>query len=269
MIAILTATATPVYADTTHCGQISADENWSNTGNVHVVTCNVTVDSGVTLTIQEGAIVKFDEGTVLGVNGVLKVEGTATSPVQITSLKDDSVGGDTNGDGNATSPAPGDWGHISFLDTSVDSENLIEHAVIRYGGHFFNNNNFYYPDCWDCTFSGAVRFHDASPTISYNHVTLSQVGLQMRNSTPTLVCNDIEGNNAYGLYNESVDNSVSAENQWWGSTSGPTHSSNPNGTGDAASDGVDFIPWETSSCLGTPIVDLDVQIFLPAVFWEN
>jgi parallel beta-helix repeat protein len=39
-----------------------------------------------------------------------------------------------------------------------------------------------------------------------------------------------------GLTGSLIDN-------WWGSPTGPTHSSNPGGTGDAVSDGVTFIPY--------------------------
>ena len=100
--------------------------HWSNTDIVYALTNNATIASGVTLAIDPGVIVKVATNKLLGINGVLKVQGAAGNPVILTSLKDDTVGGDTNGDGNATAPAAGDWGHIGFFDTSVDSENLIE-----------------------------------------------------------------------------------------------------------------------------------------------
>lgn len=40
-----------------------------------------------------------------------------------------------------------------------------------------------------------------------------------------------------------LTSSVTAQNNWWGTASGPTHASNPGGTGAIASDSVNFDPW--------------------------
>jgi len=47
---------------------------------------------------------------------------------------------------------------------------------------------------------------------------------------------------SYGVYNGGTG-TLDAENNWWGSATGPTHPSNPGGTGDKVSDNVDFKPW--------------------------
>ncbi|UCE20325.1 MAG: T9SS type A sorting domain-containing protein [Gemmatimonadota bacterium] len=52
--------------------------------------------------------------------------------------------------------------------------------------------------------------------------------------------NYIEGNSLFGV---STGPPVNAENNWWGSCTGPSHSTNPQGLGDAVSDNVDFAPW--------------------------
>jgi hypothetical protein len=48
----------------------------------------------------------------------------------------------------------------------------------------------------------------------------------------------------------------SAENNWWGSASGPYHLTlNPSGTGNKVSDNVDFTPWAkwTPPCTPQPV----------------
>ena len=58
--------------------------------------------------------------------------GTEGDPVYFTSIKDNSVGGDTNNDGNASQPAPGDGGTIRLY--SSGSVATLDHVVIRYMG---------------------------------------------------------------------------------------------------------------------------------------
>jgi predicted outer membrane repeat protein len=115
----------PVHADTTVCGLIASDDTWTPANSPYIVTCDVQVMSGVTLTIQPGVAVKFDAGTSLQVDGTLIAQGcTFTS--------------------NDPTPASDDWGHIFFTTTSVDaafdghgnyvSGSKIKNCVIEWGG---------------------------------------------------------------------------------------------------------------------------------------
>jgi uncharacterized repeat protein (TIGR01451 family) len=113
-------------------GTISVDTTWTPDESPYIVTGTVTVSAGVTLTILPGTVVKFNATShSLIVNGTLLAQGTATGPITFTSIKDDSVGGDTNADGDATSPAPGDWTSIQVNDTGTAS---FAYSNIRYGG---------------------------------------------------------------------------------------------------------------------------------------
>lgn len=61
--------------------------------------------------------------------------------------------------------------------------------------------------------------------------------------------NDFVNNGDFGVSvaPAAVGGPLDAQNNWWGSCTGPTHASNPGGTGDVVSDNVDFDPW--TSCI--------------------
>ncbi|MCC6783386.1 MAG: right-handed parallel beta-helix repeat-containing protein [Planctomycetes bacterium] len=97
-------------------------------GNVYYATGHLTVPTGQTLTIQPGAILKFGIH-VFYVNGTLRCQGTAAQPCYLTSLHDDSVGGDTNGNGSGTALAAGQWYGMEFAPGSDAS--VLTHTKIR------------------------------------------------------------------------------------------------------------------------------------------
>ena len=101
---------------------------WSNTEVPYVILSPLSVDAGSQLTLGDNVMVKFGAGQRIDVPGVLIADG-ATSVI-FTSLKDDSVGGDTNGDGAATAPAAGDWNLVNVSGNG----SLFNHCRFSYGG---------------------------------------------------------------------------------------------------------------------------------------
>ncbi|WP_193752697.1 hypothetical protein [Microbacterium testaceum] len=92
---------------------IVTDTTWAPTvPTVYIVSKDVSVASGSTLTIAAGTVVKFAENMTFTVEGSLVVNGTSAAPVTFTSLADDSVGGDTLADGDDTKPENNRWNGI-------------------------------------------------------------------------------------------------------------------------------------------------------------
>ncbi|MDD5435377.1 MAG: NosD domain-containing protein, partial [Nitrospira sp.] len=169
----------------THSGTISSHTTWLST-DVHRVTGTVTVSPGIVLTIEPGTVVKFNSGTGLDINGALYAVGNPSEKIVFTSYRDDSIGGDTNGDGFSTGQ-PGDWGRIYFSDSVTDSLTRLEYAVIRYGGS--GNQGNVYINSADIP----VKFSDISSGSSY--------GIYTYNTSPLIEGNAITGNGSHGIYN--------------------------------------------------------------------
>jgi hypothetical protein len=100
-------------------------------GRVYHVINHLTVPAGTTLTVQPGAMVKFGNGIQMNVQGTLNAIGNETTPIWFTSVQDDDVGGDTNGNG-PSSGTPGEWYGVLFHPDSDPSR--FERVIVHYAG---------------------------------------------------------------------------------------------------------------------------------------
>lgn len=130
--ALLTRTA---LAATDVSGPVTVDTTWADP--IYHVVDSVTVDPGVSLTISPGTIVKFDYGKFLNVRGSLHAQGTEQDAVYFTDIRDDSLGGDSNGDGGDTLPGVPWWQGIYVRD---GGSALLDRIEVRYAGRYYQYN---------------------------------------------------------------------------------------------------------------------------------
>jgi subtilisin-like proprotein convertase family protein/methionine-rich copper-binding protein CopC len=103
----------------------------------------VRIPGFTTMVVEPGTVIKLRAANIdvggpvaqLAAGAALQLRGEGTiRPIIVTSLKDDQIGGDTNGDGNNSVAQAADWGGIVFRDGSDDTLSIINHALITYGG---------------------------------------------------------------------------------------------------------------------------------------
>ena len=123
-----------------HTGSITSQE-WCPADNPHILSGNVTVGSGVTLTLQPGVIVQGNSGTRIAVStgGTLYAVGTPADPITLTSSADSG---------------PAQWAGFYFSGGTGQ----LEYVTIRYAGQY---------DGWA---RASIRLQNANVTIVNSQV---------------------------------------------------------------------------------------------------
>src|SRR5947209_7322266 len=100
-VVLMTVLAFCVNAQTNVSGGIFSNTTWTKALSPYIVTDTVVVFPGVTLTIQPGVVVKFDDKMRLEIRQAnLIAVGTKADSIIFTS--------------NAVSPTPGIWSEVLF-----------------------------------------------------------------------------------------------------------------------------------------------------------
>ena len=148
----------------------------------------------------------------------------------------------------------------------VENSHLaVDDTLFAYNGSYSGDNALYAAGASTVITLTGSTFQNNSGTgvrvnngqASLKHATLADNGddgIRLSGGTGFVHCSEIRGNGGYGLRNDTGI-TVDARYNWWGSSTGPTHVSNPGGTGDAVSDDVVFDPW-----LEEPACATDLQL---------
>ena len=230
-------------------GSITTSGRWYTAGTSfpHLLNNNVTVAAGIALTIDPGVTVKAQGNIGLYVHGTLSAVGTNSFPITFTS--------------RAASPAAGNWNGIYLsptAGTSVLSFVMVNYAGATNGGagigyiHSGYRLAAFYIDSSSPTLSNVsilnsatngLELYSASPTIRdsrFENIGGTQLSATA-GSQPTISVSRFIGSSAvWGITNDTPAQVINASNNYWGASTGPTHSSNIGGTGVKVSDGVNF-----------------------------
>ncbi|MGC8861696.1 MAG: right-handed parallel beta-helix repeat-containing protein, partial [Armatimonadota bacterium] len=138
----------PGTCATTVGGIISSNTVWTRAGGPYLAISDVTINSGVTLTVQPGTEVYFSAGTAMNVYGTLDAQGVSGSTIVFASA------GELN---SPPSAAPGDWVGLRFYNAS-SSGSVLQHCWVKHATIGVWANDTAQPTISDCTFDSCASY---------------------------------------------------------------------------------------------------------------
>lgn len=195
-------------------------------------TESLYVPAGVTLTVEEGAVLLFDAGTSLIVDGTIVVKGEPGSLVTFSASDQATTAGVTWG-GIVINGTVGESLTISTASSSSNIEsNIISGAVISSAdkGISFNGaTGVVSQSIITDNHTGIYVSGNATPTISNgNEITANNYGIyvdggqSLAQPAPVVTGNNIYENKPFNYYanwfQDSAGVVLDASENWWGST---------------------------------------------------
>ncbi len=157
---------------TTVGGTINADTTWTPENSPYIVTSDIVVNAGKTLTVMPGTRVYFSPGTGMTVNGTLDARGPTPDSIHFGSRQEML---------QPSTALPGDWEGI-VLNGTGSSGSQLDYCSVVYAGAGAN--------------SAAIYLASSSAQITNSEVSFSSTrGLVADNpSGPVVASNSFVGN---------------------------------------------------------------------------
>jgi fibronectin type 3 domain-containing protein len=225
------------------------------------------------LSIDDGVVVKFGTDAQL----VVRDHFVAGKGVILTSRNDDGVIGQLNQ--THQSPELGDWLGIRLEKSASGFGGLnLNDLTIQYAGPTIADETVAALTIrgWSPTLQNllvadngvGLRVLDgAAPAISGSSFLRNSTGIESdQNSEPNISSSQLVGNTSWAINNSTPETVIQALGNWWGHSSGPKQvNTNPDGLGDAVSEGVDFDGFVTNA----PLFNPSVRLAEPAPYFDQ
>ncbi|MBN2461542.1 MAG: right-handed parallel beta-helix repeat-containing protein [Candidatus Cloacimonetes bacterium] len=164
-----------LISDTPHNSDITSDETWYPEGNPHIIPVTISVNNGVTLTIQAGCEIRLDSSKSLNVYGTLLANGAAGDSITFTR--------------NSTS----NWSQLYFTS---NSHGTFSYCTIELGTYLIFCNNA------------------TSLSIDHCRLSNGNNGMRV-STTNAVLSNSRFLNNTTGIYLNSITSPVVGTNNYF------------------------------------------------------
>ena len=185
IVAIVTClifSANFLFGQTNVSGVISANTTWTKTNSPYIVTGNLLINSGVTLTIQDGVSVKVNGNYYIKIEGKIDAVGSSTSKIRFET--------------NSLTPTKTNWlgiqirptgGSVINGDLTYSSGSRLKYVIIKNAkkGVYVYNTGF---------FMSNMEFEN------------NDYGVEIRSTNDILIDNSVFASNNYGIYTEYESN---------------------------------------------------------------
>jgi parallel beta-helix repeat protein len=173
LVTCLTFSANFLFGQTNVSGVISANTTWTKANSPYNVTGNLLVNSGVTLTIDPGVEVRFEEAKYLKIEGTINAVGSQTDSIIFTS--------------NLSSKTRGSWDKIWLKGTTSVYTSNYEYT----SGSIFQFCRFSYA-------KEGLRLDDATIQVKNSTFINNTYGINFKKTTNSLLFQNLFSFNVDG-----------------------------------------------------------------------
>lgn len=167
-------------------GIISSNTTWTKANSPYIVNGNLTVDSGVVLTIEPGVEVRVDSTYIFQVDGKLLAVGTSADSIKFSS--------------NSANPVLHPWEGIRFTLKSADTSKL-QYCLLTYADV--------------AIYTTGAKLSISNSTLKHNNIAIHINSMQFNSSNYTYINKCLVTQNDTGIYDSGnwLINSRVTENE--------------------------------------------------------